>query len=516
MLRGSGSGRPPARETRMKMEMEMEVDNRAGESERMTEHREPPITFDPYEPTEPTTPIKSPTRLPLSASSSSNPLLSNLQHQRQYSAPDLSFLPADTQSRSRSPPKQGHVRHQSQGMPLTGDGRAGRRSDNSPGRFGGWLSSAPTSTDGSPDTTPRSRRSTAANEPTPKSATPSRLGFFASSMSALTTRLTTPANAATTSSSLREVDDELCNLDVEAALYPGPQSPADRDTFSPAAYKNLQANAAGLLHKMQDAYRQRTAALREAQAEHEAQAEEMEETELRTRNFRAQLESMAARAAEQERAMQRLVGELQAEKEARRREEQERALAARGAPPLTITEDLCVTEDEAEERRRRRKSAGTDLSSSGTDTDGESAESESIFSRSRSPTAATSVTVATTADGEGAEPASGGRTAGSHHPSASAGVTTPTSKLAPKSRAATPSQQQPLTAFQKLVRGISGEAGAGAGADGCANCRGQDSSVAWDTVSLLRDENRSLKHRVAQLEVVVEGALDVVNGIGMA
>lgn len=57
--------------------------------------------------------------------------------------------------------------------------------------------------------------------------------------------------------------------------------------------------------------------------------------------------------------------------------------------------------------------------------------------------------------------------------------------------------------------------GDGGGAYGCRKCQGQDSSVAWDTVSLLRDENKGLKHRVAQLEVAVDGALDLVNGIAM-
>lgn len=78
-----------------------------------------------------------------------------------------------------------------------------------------------------------------------------------------------------------------------------------------------------------------------------------------------------------------------------------------------------------------------------------------------------------------------------------------------------------LTAFQRLVKGISGDGtgvngGVGGVVEECSNCRGQDSSVAWDTVSLLRDENRGLKHRVAELEVVVDGALDVVNGIGLS
>jgi cell division septum initiation protein DivIVA len=39
--------------------------------------------------------------------------------------------------------------------------------------------------------------------------------------------------------------------------------------------------------------------------------------------------------------------------------------------------------------------------------------------------------------------------------------------------------------------------------------------MAWDTVNLLKDENKGLKDRVEELETAVEGALDVVNGIGL-
>ncbi|KAI2615462.1 hypothetical protein GGR54DRAFT_632128 [Hypoxylon sp. NC1633] len=476
---------------------------------RTAEYREPTLTFEPHESS--TTSLKPPSRLAVLADNG-NVLLSNLQHQRQQSAPNVSLSAADTRPRS---PKRGHARHQSQGMPFTGDTRAGRRQDNSPGRLGGWLgSTSASSVDGraSPDVTPKSKRSIATADTTPKSTTQSRFGFLASSMSALTTRLT----ATQTPLSPQEVDDELCNMDIEAALYPSSpssfaaSSPTDRDTFSPAAYKNLQVNAAGLLHKMQDAYRQRTVALQEIQAEREAQREETEETELRVRHFKTQLESMAAKAAEQEDAMRRLVAELHAEKRARQRLEErsarEKILAAAAAAEgqgRLVTEDLGVDEEEEHkkrDRRRWRESGGTETSDLSVDTtdDGDSAsasaESESIFSRCRSPTA-TAITYTT--EGE--------------NPELRMGMTRTPPPASSSSLSTAPPQAKPaqLSTFQKLVKGISN------GADGCSNCRGQDSSVAWNTVSLLRDENRSLKHRVAQLEVVVEGALDVVNGIGL-
>ncbi|KAI0883384.1 uncharacterized protein GGS22DRAFT_195148 [Annulohypoxylon maeteangense] len=491
-----------------------------GDRGRTHEHREPiTMTFEPNEYSPTSSPSRQPSRLQALAECN-NALHSNLQqqqehnhqHHRQQSVPDL-------YAEARTPSPASRARHHSQDMPLTGDGRVSRRQDNSPGRFGGWLNT-PSAGDSSGHASP-------VTTPTPKTTTPSRLGFFASLTGRLTTQTpstpntpTTPNITITTPSSApngRETSDELLNLDVETALYP---SPSERTTFSPAAYKNLQQNASGLLHRMQDAYRTRTISYKELVAEREAQREEAEETELRVRSLRAQLESMAAKAQEQEMAMRRLVAELRFERSAREGErEEERRERGRlereivgligsrdkngegdgeGEGGLCITEDLCV--DEERERKRWRKSDGTVRSDLSIDTDDvESAESESIFSRSRSPTAMTSATESEV----NAELLS---------------VRTPPTGQGQGQKKGVPPQQ--LTTFQRLVKGISGDgtggnAAAGGGVDECRNCRGQDSSVAWDTVSLLRDENRGLKHRVAELEVVVDGALDVVNGIGL-
>ncbi|ORY70076.1 uncharacterized protein BCR38DRAFT_334064 [Pseudomassariella vexata] len=316
---------------------------------------------------------------------------------------------------------------------------------------------------------------------TPKSTsiTQSRFGF----LSALTTRLTSQSPVTPLS------EEEILNLNVEAALYPS-MSPSERDTFSPAAYKNLQINATGLVLKMQSAYRERTTAFQEIQAERSVEKEEAEEINMRVESLKMQLEHMASKAAEQEQAMQQLMRELKAEKKARIEERLTREkLLAEG--PI-VNEDLGV--DEAE-RQKWRKSGLTVKSDVSFDTDEESAESESVFSRSRSPTIMTSARESTI-DLPTVQP---GKTA--------------SMEATPKSKTA-----KEMTTFQKLFKGISGDTtkdDGGLGADGCKNCRGRDSSVAWDTVSLLRDENRGLKHRVADLEVAVDGALDVVNGIGL-
>ncbi|RYP70835.1 hypothetical protein DL771_005210 [Monosporascus sp. 5C6A] len=445
---------------------------------------------------------------------------SYLQHKRQQSAPVFSLPRMRSESPSCSPTRTHHTRQRSQDMPLTGDGRSGRlQSQNTPGRLTGWFNNTtvpPVDEKASTDTTPNPKRGAASNDttPTPKGAPPSRFSFF-TSMSAFTNRKP--------SASPEELDEELCNLDVEAALYPAnASSPADRDTFSPAAYKNLQANATGLLLRMQAAYRERAATVRELRAEREAHREEMEETNLRLQLFKTQLEDMAQKAAEQEEEMQRLVTELDAEKRARHEEQQQQQQRRSLLPsPAVPSEDLGVDDAEEEERRRRwRNSRGTVRSDLSLETDAESnSESVSVFSRSRSPTGTTSVMT---------EAADGGNAAADLLPPPPIAVAAPPhqqEKQLPTlpasgtavAAAATGSLAPPkqLSAFQKLVKGISGGDQAESPDSGCRNCRGRGSSAAWDTVSHLRDENKGLKQRVAQLEVAVEGALDAVKGIGL-
>ena len=83
----------------------------------------------------------------------------------------------------------------------------------------------------------------------------------------------------------------------------------------------------------------------------------------------------------------------------------------------------------------------------------------------------------------------------------------------PSQRPKVPLQQK--STFQKFLQGIAPAVekpedefgGIGMGDEGCSNCRGKDASVAWDTVGLLRAENKGLKEQVGILEGGVDGAL---------
>ena len=312
-------------------------------------------------------------------------------------------------------------------------------------------------------------------------------------------------------------DEELLDLDVDQALFPH-GVPLDRDSFSPAAFKNLQMNATGALKKFQMAYLYKTQQFEQLEEEFHSQADQKEDADENIHNLKNQLERMAQKAAEQESIMQALMEELNQEKRLRMQLERDsnETLNAdlRAAPaPSEASEDLFVERDQQTRYRSRRRSAATTKSDvTEFDTDEESIEETSVFSRSRSPTISTTlseVSVETYAPPPPVPPK--GLTPApvmQHRPVPK--IAHPTST--PNSAVTEVPQLNPL---QRLWKGMSAsETGSeGRTTNGCRNCQGQATSVAWDTVSLLRDENRGLKQQVSELEEAVEGALDAVNGL---
>ncbi|KAM7223825.1 hypothetical protein V8F06_000841 [Rhypophila decipiens] len=451
------------------------------------------------------------------------------QHRRQQSFPNL--LPLALRSRTPSPTRKlGFLPEQ---MPFTGDGRGGNRPDSPRGGFAGWLSgmssspAVPSSASSRGTTTTVENTgvsSTAENTPTRSNRSTSNATITSTAASRFMSVISRFNQGNNNTSSAVRLDDELCDLDIEAALFP-PMSPlSDRDTFSPAAFKNFQINAVGLLNRFQNAYRERTVTVREMQAERSAQADEMEEAETRAQHLKMQLEGMARKAQEQESVMKQLMEELAAERRARANEQRRFvALMAGDKSPVVmseggsmVSEDLGVDEDRLRLRMQKkdwRVSNGSMMSLGNglvDETDEESAESESVFSRCRSPPLLSPLGNEVYSSNYG-----GSGTLIEHARNASS-----------LSAASSIKQQQHVQQQQKaaggnggvstlakIIRGISGENEEPVSE--CENCQGQDASVAWDTVSLLRDENRHLKNRVGQLEVAVEGALDLVNGIGL-
>ncbi|KAI9818417.1 MAG: hypothetical protein M1827_000476 [Pycnora praestabilis] len=302
-------------------------------------------------------------------------------------------------------------------------------------------------------------------------------------------------------------DDEFFNFDISTALFPaGPADP-----FSPSSFKNLLVNAEGLLLRLQTAYKVRTKTLEEMTAEKSAQQEELEEAETRSRHLKIQLDDMAEKFANQEKAMMDLVDELAQEKQRRREEEEARhkSIALVKRPDFDV-EDVVEDDDDTSQRNvaKKRESKGTLSSDSGFESEGESS-ADSVFSRATETPISRSGTISS-------------RTSGADSPELFQTPKLPqfpsattTAMSATRVRPSLPPQRS--STFQNVLKGISiNTADDGFGEEprrwGCANCEGGNAANAWGVVGTLRDENRGLKERVVCLEGAIEGCLDLVGG----
>lgn len=267
-------------------------------------------------------------------------------------------------------------------------------------------------------------------------------------------------------------EDELLNINISQALFPhGPADP-----LAPSSFHDLLTNAEALLSRYQSSYRQLSTALVDAHSEQSAQEDELDESETRVRHLKMQLETMAAKASEQDEQMRTLMADLAFERRARQEEEaaRKRSLALiRG--PAQCEHTTCQ-----DSPRRHNRISNSDISvDSGFESEAET-DAASVFSRTcMSPTG-----------------------------------TDRSSILEVELQDVTPKGRKP----QHLQRGGTydkvreGPVSIHRGGWGCANCEGGAQSAVWGRLAKEREENRVLKSRVESLEEAVEGALNVVDG----
>jgi hypothetical protein len=267
-------------------------------------------------------------------------------------------------------------------------------------------------------------------------------------------------------------DDELLNLNISQSLFPhGPADP-----LAPSSFHDLLTNAEALLSRYQTAYRQLSTALGDAHAEQSAQDDELDEAETRARHLKMQLETMAARAAEQDGQMQTLMEDLAFERKARQEEEaaRKRNLALiRGAAQ-------CEHASCQETARRHNRVSGSEISiDSGFESETET-DAASVFSRNcLSPTGTDRSSV----------------------------LDNDIHDITPKGR-----KPQPLKRGSTYEKGQEGKVDIAKGGWGCANCQGGAQSAVWGRLAKEREENRTLRLRVETLEEAVDGALNAVTG----
>lgn len=291
-------------------------------------------------------------------------------------------------------------------------------------------------------------------------------------------------------------DDEFLNLDISAALSL-PSSHATPDD----ALDTLREQATTVIQHMQEAYKQRTFAMHQALANESEKQEELEDTRARIDHFKAQLDGMAAKVMDQEKAMQAMADELEEERRQRKREQsRSRSRMVRAIPPEDEIPSLVL---QTPNRGSKRASHGTLTSDSGFES-GDESVADSVFSHREGIESPTSILTA---------PSPSLSQVAMSTPNAGP---TPTQKnLVAATTAPTPVPAR-SSAYDRVIKGLaatrlgSSFVGNTNQANPCKNCHGVPASEAWGVMGILKDENRGLKTRVGELELVIDDCLSMV------
>ncbi|KAK3710615.1 hypothetical protein LTR37_010242 [Vermiconidia calcicola] len=162
----------------------------------------------------------------------------------------------------------------------------------------------------------------------------------------------------------QQQQDELATIDINQSLFPnGPADP-----LNPAAFNDLLLNATNLLQRMQAAYMEKVDYISSIQPEIDAQREEVEEADTRSKHLKFQMENMAQQLVDRDQAMQDMGRQLAQEK-IRAQEARESARTVRLVP------ERRDDDDEETPTRRRKRPSDESASDSGFESD-----MDSVFS----------------------------------------------------------------------------------------------------------------------------------------
>lgn len=274
----------------------------------------------------------------------------------------------------------------------------------------------------------------------------------------------------------RHQEDELATLNINLSLFPnGPADP-----LNPSAFNDLLLNATNLLQRMQIAYKEKSEFITNLQPELDAQRDEVEEAETRSRHLKMQLEDMSRQAQEREKAMQD-IAQLLAEEKMRVQELRENAarsikLVRRDSTDGRATEVSGQEQQEDNETptRRRKRSSNGSASDSGFESD-----LESVFSSSTS--------------------ASGVQSPLSPHPISLVGDDRRHWPLHPHEMK--DGTRVNTTALQRQS------------SSSTTASKSSAAGPAWATVEALRSENRDLKVQMAEMERELQGCIEFVGAL---
>ncbi|KAK9859590.1 hypothetical protein MYU51_013715 [Penicillium brevicompactum] len=287
-------------------------------------------------------------------------------------------------------------------------------------------------------------------------------------------------------------EDEFLNLDITAAL-----SLPDSDSED-EALDALRDHADKVLRRMQDAYKQRTFAMHQAMADKNEKQEELEETRSRVDHLKMQLDGMAAKVLDQEKAMQAMAEELEQEKRLRDEEARSRSRTVRSVP---ADDDVPSMALQTPRRGSKRTSHSTFTSDSGFES-GDESIADSVFSHREGIESPTSTLAA---------PSPNMSQIALSTPTGPTPTPTIQKNLVAVTNGPAPARS---SAYDRVLKGLAstrlGSSFGGGNASNCNNCYGVPASEAWSVMGVLKEENRGLKIRIGELEVVIDDCLGMV------
>lgn len=316
----------------------------------------------------------------------------------------------------------------------------------------------------------------------------SRFSFFSSKPSAQKPAI-----------SFDDPTEELLNLNVTQLLLCNDSS----DPPAPVVHTNQIQNVKNLVSRLQTALKESRKSLHEMRLEKEAQAEELDGSEIRAKHLKIQLDDVTTKLAEQDAAMMNLVDELAQEKQLRRDEEYARKrsiLLVKTSRVESTARGIGRPHDGSPLAQKSRSSI---VSDSGFESEDES----SLCSVSMKYQGVASPVVSTSSFSTAPSPDV------PFQPEFAPQLERlPTQCSRPKA------PPQKLSTFQNVIKGFSGkprnDESAALGnhppTPTRSNCSEVHATEAWNIVNLLKEENQALKRRLDFVEGALDGCLDEV------
>ena len=286
-------------------------------------------------------------------------------------------------------------------------------------------------------------------------------------------------------------DDELLNLDVDATL--SPPAVTTPEMSHEEALNAVQSNAGSVVRRLQAAYRQRTSDLQKVLADKNDKQEEMEETRSLTNNLKVQLDGMADKVFQQEKAMKAMAETLEQDRQAHARRRYS-AVSTTKTIPTTDSHEGTAPDDQSLKRSGSKRTSNSTFTSDSGFESGDESTTDSVFSRQGDEREASPVSLTLSS------------------PDMSEVVLSPPGPTPEKEKKTHPTRPARLSAYDKVLKGLASSSIGSlmSHTSKCTICHGVPASEAWTVLGILKEENHGLKGRLVELETTVDECLCVL------